>query len=345
MVSSFSEGTMNELRNHLREIEFPNGISLRAGFGLGLSIENLKVIRSRKKRNILDRFFKRERITSFTINGGDEAGTRAISEMKERGLTDLANALRRMAEYIERFFENLKRELAFYVGILNLADFLRESSLPISLPEFTTDDHLYFEDLYYPILAILGKRNIVSNSLNLPGRSLTIVTGANRGGKTTFLRSLGIAQIMAQSGIFVPARSFKMVLYRGIFSHFRGDEDEGTGKLEEELRRMRDIVDELSGSDLILMNESFSSTSEREGSEIANQIVRALKDSGEGIVYVTHLTTFTKSICSNDDTLCLKAERLKDGTRTYKMIVSPPTDTSHAMDVFRRVFHLFPETL
>ena len=265
---------------------------------------------------------------------------------------EVEKSLREFYEEYEDFpkkeLEDFYREIRFYLLYMDHISRLRERGLSFCYPVFGDEGPIEVESLYDLILAkrlLKEGKEVVPNDLHLKvGERTVIITGPNGGGKTTFLRSLGIAQIMAQSGIFVPARSFKTVLYRGIFSHFRGDEDERTGKLEEELRRMRDIVDELSGSDLILMNESFSSTSERKGSEIANQIVRALKDSGEGIVYVTHLTTFTKSICSNDDTLCLKAERLKDGTRTYKMIVSPPTDTSHAMDVFRRVFHLFPET-
>lgn len=105
-----------------------------------------------------------------------------------------------------------------------------------------------------------------------------VVTGANQGGKSTFLRSVGLAQLMLQCGMFVPAEAFAASVAGGIYTHYRREEDTAmqSEKLDEELARMSAIVDLLRPHDLVLLNESFAATNEREGSEIVRQIIDAL---------------------------------------------------------------------
>ena len=114
--------------------------------------------------------------------------------------------------------------------------------------------------------------------MNCDGKPLVVITGANRGGKSTFLRSVGLAHLMMQCGMFVPAEAFRANVCSGIFTHFKREEDATmqSGKLDEELSRMSTIVDAIVPGSIVLLNESFASTNEREGSEIATQIVRAL---------------------------------------------------------------------
>ena len=94
--------------------------------------------------------------------------------------------------------------------------------------------------------------------------------GGQSRGKSTFLRSLGVAQLMAQSGMFVTAESFRANVCVGVFTHYKREEDESmeSGKLDEELARMSEIADQITPHCLVLCNESFASTNEREGSEI-----------------------------------------------------------------------------
>ena len=97
-------------------------------------------------------------------------------------------------------------------------------------------------------------------------KNLVIITGANKGGKSTFLRSIGLSQLMMQSGMFVPARSFTANICRSLFTHFKKEEDSGmkSGKLDEELNRMSKIIDHLNtANSLLLFNESFAATNER----------------------------------------------------------------------------------
>jgi DNA mismatch repair ATPase MutS len=169
-----------------------------------------------------------------------------------------------------------------------------------------------------------------------------MITGANRGGKSTFLRSIGLAYLMMQAGMLVPAESFRAGVCKGIFTHFKREEDAGmkSGKLDEELSRISAIVDVIVPGSVVLLNESFASTNEREGAEIASQIVQALLQMDISVFYVTHLFALAEGFfrAGMRETLFLRAERLRDGQRTFRLLEGEPLPTSFGEDLYRRVF-------
>jgi DNA mismatch repair ATPase MutS len=180
------------------------------------------------------------------------------------------------------------------------------------------------------------------------GKRLVMITGANQGGKSTFLRSVGQAQLMMQAGMFVPADSFRANVVRGIFTHFKREEDTTMtrGKLDEELSRMSAIADVIAPTSLLLCNESFASTNEREGSEIARQVVRAMVDGGVKVFYVTHLFDLAESFHKQrlGTAIFLRAEREQDGRHTFRVSEGEPLPTSYGEDSYRRIFGDLPET-
>jgi DNA mismatch repair ATPase MutS len=182
---------------------------------------------------------------------------------------------------------------------------------------------------------------VVDNDFGADGRSLVVVTGANQGGKSTFLRSLGLAQLMMQAGMFVAASRFQAAVVSGVFSHFKREEDPALrgGKLDEELRRMSRVVKRVSAGGLLLCNESFASTNEQEGSEIALELVRAMTEAGVKVVYVTHLFELANRLWSEgrDRALFLRAPR-QSGAQPYKLVEGAPEPTAYGEDLYRRVF-------
>ena len=183
---------------------------------------------------------------------------------------------------------------------------------------------------------------IVGNDLKADGRDFVIITGANTGGKTTFLRSVGLAQLMMQCGMFVGAESFSANMCTHIFTHFVREEDVTmkSGKLDEELSRFSSIVDKITQDALVLFNESFSATNEREGSEIARQITSALLEKRVKIFYVTHLYDFAHSIYEKRraSSIFLRAERQADGSRTFKLTEAEPLQTGYGVDLYNEIF-------
>jgi DNA mismatch repair ATPase MutS len=182
---------------------------------------------------------------------------------------------------------------------------------------------------------------VVGNDVQADGRPLVIITGANSGGKSTFLRSVGVAQLMMQCGLFVTAQSYRSSMSRGVFTHFIREEDADmtSGRLDEELRRMSVIADRIGPHCLMLFNETFAGTNEREGSEIGRQVVRALLDAEVRVFFVSHRFDFADSFRRQhaDSTVFLRAERQPDGRRDYKLAVKDPLPTSFGEDLYYRL--------
>jgi DNA mismatch repair ATPase MutS len=142
--------------------------------------------------------------------------------------------------------------------------------------------------------------------------------------------------------MFVPADSFRANVCPGVFTHFKREEDPSmrSGKLDEELARMSEIADRISSGSLMLFNESFAATNEREGSEIARQVIRALVERGVKVFYVTHLHDLAQSLFAKrmSNALFLRAEREADGRRTFRLVEGEPLPTSHGEDLYKRIF-------
>ena len=281
---------------------------------------------------------------TFHIDERDEAGARALGDIRAQGIAVVAEVAAQSADHIRSFFELLRAELGFYVGCLNLQQRLTACGavtvFPVPAPAGSR--RWRCRGLYDPSLALRLGRAAVANDVSADGRSLVVVTGANQGGKSTFLRSVGLAQLMMQAGMPVTAAEFAAESGAEVFTHFKQEEDrtQTHGKLDEELARFSGIVDRLRPNDLVLLNESFAATDEREGSEIADQVVRGLVESGIRIVFVTHLYTFAQGAFArrSPDALFLRAERRPDGTRTFKLAEAGPVETTHAEDLYREVF-------
>ena len=146
---------------------------------------------------------------------------------------------------------------------------------------------------------------------------------------------------MMQCGLFVTAQAFQANVTRGIFTHFIREEDAGmtSGRLDDELRRMSVIADQITPGCLMLFNESFAGTNEREGSEIGYQIVRALLEAQITVFFVTHRYALADRFRRQHApaTMFLRAERQADGRRSYKLAVKDPLPTSHGEDLYYRL--------
>jgi DNA mismatch repair ATPase MutS len=192
-------------------------------------------------------------------------------------------------------------------------------------------------------------RGVVGNKLHAVHKNLVIITGANQGGKTTFLRSIGLAQLMMQSGLFVGADDFKAELCSALFTPYKREEDTTmkSGKFDEELARMNEIAEHIGPNSILLFNESFAATNEREGSEIATQIVRALLEKGMKVFYVTQLYEFARGFFDEKDksAVSLRAEREADGRRTFKLTEAEPLQTSYGQDLYNTVFAVENQTI
>lgn len=337
-------GYLATVERQVRDLNFPKGVLLGVSLGRGNMGSGYFLCKPRS-RGAFSRLFSRgSPVYSYALHPRDDAGARALGELRDRGLARVADSVARAAAHVEEFFSVLRWELAFYLGALNLRDRLRDLGEPVALPEIAPPEMSGFtcRGLYDVALALSLGKMVVANDIDGDGMGLTVITGPNRGGKTVFLRSVGQAYVLMRAGMFVPAASFRASFPYGVFTHFPRGEDKSmeSGKFEEELKRLGEMVPYLRPGAVVLFNESFSSTNEREGSEIARAIVEAFLQKGIRVFYVTHFYELARHFHeTNSGTyLFLRAERLPDGTRTFRIIPGEPRDTGHGLDLYRRIF-------
>lgn len=345
LTAELDDEYFQRIEGHLRELKFRRGVLMSAGLGRG-NKGTQYVLRRPPEQTWLERLTSATGHTSysFTIAERDEAGYQALDALRSQGINLVANALTQATDHILDFFRMLRTELAFYVGCLNLHSVLREKGEPVCFPvPLAANERAHTaQGLYDACLSLRLNERVIGNDLNADGKSLVIITGANQGGKSTFLRGIGVAQLMMQSGMFAPAESFRANVCRGVFTHYKREEDPTmkSGKLDEELSRMSIIADRITPHALLLCNESFAATNDREGSEIARQVIRALIEADIKVFFVTHLYDLAHGyyIQHPHTALFLRAERQADGQRTFRLVEGEPLPTSYGVDTYQRIF-------
>jgi len=345
LIAELDDEYFTRIEKYLTELKLRKGVLMSAELGKGNKAVNFVLHKTRdQKQSLMGRIFGRQSPAySYRLSPRDEIGSRALSDLRDRGLNIVANVVAQSTDHILSFFQMLRTELAFYVGCLNLHGQLIQKGGPACFPVSAgpSQRKSSFHGLYDVCLALSVTQKVVGNDINADQKDLVIITGANQGGKSTFLRSIGQAQLMMQAGMFVPAESFSADVCNGVFTHFRREEDSSmeSGKLDEELHRMSDIADNVTQNSMLLFNESFASTYETDGSEIARQITIALVEKGIRVFFVTHLYEFAHGLFDNKmrNAIFLIAKRMPDGTRTFRLIEGEPLRTSYGEDLYHRI--------
>ena len=334
-----SDDYLKEISDFINNLKSTDTYSISVDFGPRLNGVNY-TLRETKKQSFS--FYNLIHNQTIRLKDDDEAGRKDFDYRKDLAIQEASNSLAKTVDHLDYFFTSLQSEIAFYVGVINLVTFLERIGMPVCIPK-ALDKEVFnrsYENLYDVALAIKKSSKVDGNILDECNKSVYLISGANQGGKTTFLRSLGQAQIMGQSGIIVGASRFDFPIRCHIYTHFKKEEDQKikSGKLDEELLRMNDLINHMDPYSLILFNESFSSTNEREGSRINKDIVDSLIKYNNEVFSVSHLYTFSHSYEGNDRAIFLIAERKEDGSRTHHLVKGIPEKTAYGLDLYKAVF-------
>lgn len=277
------------------------------------------------------------------IDHDDERYRTALRAFRDERLAPLSQTLKGIAQQTEATLVQLRDELAFYLGCLNLENELAGLGVAMTVPEVAAYEagHWQGRDMVDVALALTARREVVGNDLAADDCLTVVITGANRGGKSTFLRGLGQAQLMAQAGCAVGAASLRLSARDVVLTHFpRGEDAElRHGKLDEELVRLSQCIDALTPRALLLSNESCAVTNQREGATIMADVAAPLHDYGARAVYVTHLYELAATIRDWETSrrLMLRAERGPEGQRRFRVVPGDPESSSHAMDLYAAI--------
>ncbi len=248
---------------------------------------------------------------------------------------------------------SLKSELEFYRLGCQIVKTCTKAGLPICKPEMMDgQSNLDIKSCYNMNLATEMMTKTTTGTIEMVCNDITfnqtdrlfILTGANRGGKTTFTQALGQLQYLAQIGLYVPAKKAQISPVDGILTLFPVEESatSGFGRLGEECHRFSQLFDNATSNSLVLMNESFAGTSHHESLHIAKDAVKALKALGCFVLFNTHLHELAAQIpdinsqSSSSSQLISLVTGVEAGERSYLIQVAPPLGHSYAMDMAKK---------
>lgn len=336
LQQELDDNYLSKVQAQLQELQASRGILI--GAEPGSYLQGCRYVLLKNNTKSLHWSFS----PSISVDPHDDTEITDLARRQARAINETTNALAQSAEHLKSFFIMLRNELSFYTGCLNLADKLQQLQLPICTADMQPSGcwSRSWQGLYDVALALCSKSTPEGNDLKVQNKRMYLITGANQGGKTTFLRSIGQAQLMAQCGMITGARQFCAPIRSNVLTHFRKEEDPSlkSGKLDEELCRMDLVADHLHRGSMILFNESFASTNEREGAEICRQIARALMENGVEIFHVTHFYSFASEFSRDLQVESLQAQRLDNGQRTFKILPGKPQKTAYGEDLYREIF-------
>lgn len=347
LETDFSDEVLDKLRAQNSVLRFNHGFSVNAKLDHNNRSSKFLLNREQPSTHWLKKVLSLNSSVeeySFTISQRDESGLTALTEFRDAALEPVAVIMDAAVQQFLEFFTRLRDEAGFYQGALNLCEVLdnRGDVYCFPIPVTGQDPVCVASNLYDPCLAFSQQEKLVLNDLQAENKSFILITGANSGGKSTFLRALGVNQLLLQSGLPVAAEQFTASLCDEVYTHFKLEEDASmrSGKFDEELLRMAALVPKLKATAMVLFNESFAATNEREGSEIAWQICKALLEKSIKVVFVTHLYTFARKLYAekSPELLSLRAASNEDSTQKFKISEAKPLSTSFAKDIYQKVF-------
>lgn len=286
-----------------------------------------------------------------TLTGDDqlsEAIKRPVTEMLRGTVNDIKSTLRRYINVSGYSLISLMPEILFYVRWAELIDKIREQGMPVCKPEIlpTQERDCSFRDLYNLKLAIKNVQgdsiNIITNDIEFnDDHRIFILTGPNRGGKTIFTQAYGLAMLLAQLGIYVPASSAAISPCDNIFTHFPADENDTVdlGRLGEESKRLSEIFKAATERSVMLLNESLATTSVTEGLFIAKDVVKAMRFLGVRCIFNTHMHDLARGVedinseVEGGSRAASLVTGIHDGERSFKVSLLPPQGISYAKDI------------
>ena len=286
-----------------------------------------------------------------TLTGDDqlsEAIKRPVTEMLRGTVNDIKSTLRRYINVSGYSLISLMPEILFYVRWAELIDKIREQGMPVCKPEIlpTQERDCSFRDLYNLKLAIKNVQgdsiNIITNDIEFnDDHRIFILTGPNRGGKTIFTQAYGLAMLLAQLGIYVPASSAAISPCDNIFTHFPADENDTVdlGRLGEESKRLSEIFKAATERSVMLLNESLATTSVTEGLFIAKDVVKAMRFLGVRCIFNTHMHDLARGVedinseVEGGSRAASLVSGIHDGEHSFKVSLLPPQGISYAKDI------------
>ncbi len=291
------------------------------------------------------------KISTNTVTGADSLSNAikdTVTNIMNQTCNEIKNTVKRYVNISGYTLIGLMPEILFYVRWAELIDKIKAQGMPVCKAEILPAEQrdCSFKDLYNLKLAIKNVQgdniNIITNEIEFNDEQrIFILTGPNRGGKTIFTQAYGLAMLLAQLGIYVPASYASISPCDNIYTHFPADENDTVdlGRLGEESKRLSEIFQVATNRSIMLLNESLATTSVTEGLFIAKDVVKAMRFLGVRCIFNTHMHDLARGVDELNSAVdgSSKAASLvtgiHDGERSFKVSLLPPQGVSYAKDI------------
>jgi DNA mismatch repair protein MutS len=259
-----------------------------------------------------------------------------VAKLYPAQFTSLAQYCTRHEHFLDTTLREFDREVQFYLAILEHVARIKRSGLSFCHPSIlTASKDISACDTFDLALAaklVGNKQAPVTNSFFLEGdERILIVSGANQGGKTTFARNFGQLHHLASIGCPVPGTEARLFLFDRLFTHFEQEESlqSFNSKLENDLKGIHAILDAATSGSIIVMNESFSSTTLEDALYLSKEILRQIIDRD---ILCLSVTFFDELASLGSSTVSMVGTVLPDDPtqRTFKLIRKPADGLAYA---------------
>ncbi len=260
-----------------------------------------------------------------------------VARLFPEEFTALDEYCRQHDGFLDEGIRRADQEAQFYLAYLHHIRPLRAAGLRFCYPEVSTaskDVHAAGTfDLALAHKLVLGGKPVVTNEFRLDGRErILVVTGPNQGGKTTFARTFGQLHHLASIGCPVPGSAASLFLPDRLFTHFEREEDIArmTGKLEDDLIRIGEILRAATPASIVILNEIFASTTLHDARFLGTKLLTKVMRLGALCVCIT----FVDELASlGEQVVSMMSTIVPDNPveRTYKVVRKPADGLAYAL--------------
>jgi DNA mismatch repair ATPase MutS len=278
---------------------------------------------------------------SYGMNHVEAAILELVAKIYPETFQNLLEYYKRNIDFMDPTIKKFQRDIQFYLAYLEHISWLKVTGLQFCMPTTSEESkNVYCNNGFDIGLAeklAKEKKKVVTNDFELnDDERIIVVTGPNHGGKTTFARMFGQIHYLASLGLPVPGSRANLFLFDNILTHFERAEslENHRGKLEDDLFRIKSIMDRSTSNTIIIINEMLSSTTLLDAVTLGKKIVAMIRDRGCICLYVTFLDELT----SLEATLSMVSTIVPENPeeRTYKILKRKADGLAYAIALARK---------